>query len=40
MRDTVRLSHESRPLSLNLAIHQRILKIVKGARCSFWYRFW
>jgi hypothetical protein len=35
MRDTARLSHESRPVSLNLAIHHPILKIVKGPRCSF-----
>ena len=37
MRDTARLSHESRSVSLNLAIPYLILKILKGSRCPFWY---
>jgi hypothetical protein len=37
MRDTARLSHESRSVSLNLAIHHLILRIVHCSRCPFWH---
>jgi hypothetical protein len=39
VRDTARPSPEPRSVSLNLGIHNHILKVPNVVRCSFWYRF-